>query len=147
MNVIEYLVHDPVGQCAITPFLAAAILTLLIRLVSGVELATRIAALAIALAFMGGYLLILGVPPFPPVSSTQKLFYVAVIATAIGLALDLTRSGPVLRMAATLLVPPGVLIWLAAKLLVPLSSGILLQLAVLAVGTMAVKWCLARRSA
>jgi hypothetical protein len=144
LGVIEYLVHDPVGQCTLAPFLAATILTLSLRLVFGVGLGVRIAPLAIALACMGGFLLILGMPPLPPVSSTQKLFFIAVITPVIGVAVEYTRSGLVLERAVLWLVPLGALLWLAARLLIPLHPQTLVDMAALYAGTIIAHWCLLR---
>ena len=142
--MIEYLIHDPVSQSVIAPILIAVISTLLIRIVFGAGLGARIAIVAIVPAFVVGYLLILGISPFPPISSTQKLFYIMLIAAGIGLAFELFRPGLILKIAVIGLLPLAALIWLAGRLLVPLDPRILPDLVTLYLGTIGVKWCLAQ---
>jgi hypothetical protein len=55
------------------------------------ESAGSIAGLAVALAFLGGFVAMTGWPRWPPVQSTHRLFFAVVAAAALGLLL--TRFG------------------------------------------------------
>ena len=58
-----------------------------------------IAGVAVALAFLSGFVAMTGWPRWPPVQSTHRLFFAVVAAALLGLALNKARQGPMVRFA------------------------------------------------
>ncbi|WP_448187810.1 hypothetical protein [Azospirillum sp. sgz301742] len=82
--------NDPFLQSSVLPLLAALAAVGLLRLAGGGVAGRRLAAGGIALAFLGVFALVVGIPAFPPPSSMGRLFWCAVTGVAIGLAGDAT---------------------------------------------------------
>ena len=82
---------NPAFQSAVLPFLLAAVVAGLIRLAGGSGRGALLAGAAVAMAVLVVYVVVLGMPPLPPRSSGQKLFYVTAAGLALGVVLDLGR--------------------------------------------------------
>jgi len=79
------------GEALNNPAVQSALLPLLVAVLAAPAFAavqSRWAALAIPLGFLAGYVAAVGVPPLPPVSSTQKIPYLVVAAPLLVLLLD-----------------------------------------------------------
>ncbi|MET4701234.1 hypothetical protein ABIE65_004280 [Constrictibacter sp. MBR-5] len=130
------LLQDPIVRGVGLPFVAALIVALAGRMAGAT--ASRHAALGVPLAFLATYILLLGWPPFPPVSAAQKISYgVAGLALA-GLLADGRLGRPWALALAGGAALAAALGWLALR---PLSTGSTAALtlggAVLAGGTAA----------
>ncbi|MDJ0949481.1 MAG: hypothetical protein QNJ94_11220 [Alphaproteobacteria bacterium] len=108
---------DPITQSVIVPAVAALVLMAAIRLALGDkgDETPPLATAAIPIAFLTAYVVTLGLPPYPPRASSQKLAYVALIGLTLGIALDLIRpKGPAwLVPLAGVAWPAVIAIWLA----------------------------------
>lgn len=125
---------DLLLQSGVFPFAAAALGAGILRLIGGSARGPLIAAGGIGIGFMVGYVLILGVPTRWPLSSSDKLFAIAALATALGLTLDLSRdSPPVTRLFAAAL-PLAALAWLGWPRIVSLDWIDIATLAAVALG-------------
>ena len=102
---------DLLLQSGVFPFAAAVLGAGVLRLIAGSKRGPLIAGGAIGIGFLVGFVLILGAPARWPLSSSEKLFAIATLATMLGLALDLSRdSPPVTRLLAAVL-PLAALTW------------------------------------
>lgn len=129
---------DPVFQTAIAPLLIGTVATGLLRFGGGPVAGRRLAAGGIGVAFLLCFLLILGLPMFPPPSAMGKVFWSIGAGLAVCAGADLVGLGarPARRLVALWL--GASLVWIASPLLA--SGGIdataafrLLALAVIAV--------------
>ena len=101
------------------------------------------------LVFLVGYVFTYQkVPGFPPVGSTNKIFYIAVFGALAGFVLDLAASqslaarGTVaaLRGVAWVVVPLAIALWIALPRLAAPDVSLWLSLAGLALGGIAMLW-------
>ena len=88
------ITHDARGSMLENPIILAALICLLLGLVlSGLARAvpgSTIPSSVLPIIFLASYILTYQqVPPFPPMGSTNKIFYIALVAALVGLALDL----------------------------------------------------------
>ncbi|MBN9529601.1 MAG: hypothetical protein J0H82_25555 [Alphaproteobacteria bacterium] len=107
-------------------------------------LGARAAGLAPVAVFFTGYVATYQkIPPFPPVGSTNKVFYAALAAAIVGLVLDVA---PRLRPLARLLGPAAVVaivLWIAVPRFAEPDAALYLTLAALCLGAGAALWRLA----
>jgi predicted neutral ceramidase superfamily lipid hydrolase len=107
-------------------------------------LGARAAGLAPAAVFFTGYVATYQkIPPFPPVGSTNKVFYAALAAAIVGLVLDVV---PRLRPLVRLLGPAAVVaivLWIAVPRFAEPDADLYLTLAALCLGAGAALWRLA----
>ena len=90
-----------------------------------------------AIFLIGYYTTYQKVPPFPPVGSTNKIFYIALLATLGGFVLDRIAVGPLPRAAASLVVSLLAAGWIAfARLDSPDAELIVTGGAVILVGAL-----------
>lgn len=136
-----------------TPFLPTVVACLAAGLVLGLlaRLATSPlpASLIPAVVFLAAYVTTYQkVPGFPPVGSTNKIFYVAVFGTALGLLVDLLAltgraggrlAGALARLGA-LAVPIAIAAWIALPRFVNPDPEFLLPFAALVIGGAAALW-------
>lgn len=92
MSTLSQWMADPIIQSAVAPFLVAAILTGLLGFGLGKPIGHRVAAAAIPAGFLASYWATIGWPSFPPVSSTQKIFFIAILGTIVGAILNAIRA-------------------------------------------------------
>ena len=135
--MIELLQH-PAAESAGLPLLLAVVLAGLIRLAGGPGRGRQMAGLAVPLAFLVTWYVLFDLPPWPPRSAGQKLGYAVLLATALGLLLDVERGRPSIRTAGAVLAGAGAAAWVAWPMLARLEAGP----AALAAGV--VGWRLAR---
>ncbi|MBM3556541.1 MAG: hypothetical protein FJX47_13425, partial [Alphaproteobacteria bacterium] len=103
----------PEVQSALLPLALAFALAGAIRLLGGPGRGQAVAAIAVGLAFLAAYAVIVGLPPVPPRSGSQKVFHIVAIALALGAFLDLAPS---LRNVAPAILVAGPIVaflWLA----------------------------------
>lgn len=105
-------------QSALMPFAVSAIAAGLLRLIGREARGAAMAAACIGLAFLAGYVLILGLPGSWPTTATQKIFLIAALAVVIGLSLDLSRDSEEMTRLLAYLLPLAALIWLGWKRLI-----------------------------
>jgi hypothetical protein len=80
------------------------------------------------------------VPSLPPVGSVNKIFWIAVGATLLGLAVDFAPASRALRRALDVAIPLAVASWIAAPRLARLETELLAYLPALWLGGALVLW-------
>lgn len=137
---MQELLADPLVQSAGLPLTVAFAVAGLIRLIGGEQRGTALASVAVAVGFVCAYAAVLGWPPMPPVSSNQKLVYIAVVGLATGAALDFGRASKALERILVAVLPLAALIWLGWNRLKAPDPAFLGLIAVLWIGGMVVLW-------
>jgi UDP-N-acetylmuramyl pentapeptide phosphotransferase/UDP-N-acetylglucosamine-1-phosphate transferase len=99
-------------QSGVIPFATAAVGAGFLRLIGESARGPLIAAGGIGMGFLAGFVLILGALERWPQSSGEKLFTIAALATALGLALDLSRVASRVTRLIAALSPVAALTWL-----------------------------------
>lgn len=92
--------------------------------------------MAITIGFLLGYLVILGLPGFPPPSSTQKLPYLVVLVAILAVVVALVRGRLIVASAGLAVLAIGGLLWLSGR---RLGGGDILSVA-LALGPLWLGW-------
>ncbi len=115
------------------PLLGALILAGVIHFALPGTSGPRLAGASIGLAFLLGFGLIVGWPPFPPISSTQKLPYLVLLGLLLGGLLEVIGAGRFLGRLAALLWPAVIIGWLGWRQVAsggfqPLATIVLLWL-------------------
>ena len=135
---MDQLLVDPIIQSVIAPVVVAFVVAGVLGFGLGRTLGARVAAVAIPAGFLVSYWVTVGWPPFPPVSSSQKIIYVAVFGAAAGMLLDVAGQGGRVARAAGIIAPILIAGWLGWRGLgAPTLLG-LVTLAVLCVGGIAI---------
>lgn len=138
---------DLLRDSPFTPIVAACLAVgLVLALLARGSARSWPAGIAAPAVFLVGYYLTYNkIPDFPPVGSTNKLFYVALIAGAIGLLLDLLprAANSSARAAFALLAAPLIAVWIGLPRLTEPTSDTLATIAALALGGAWVVWRLA----
>jgi len=116
------------------------ILTGALRFTNGRERGPQVAGASVALTFIIAYLLIIGVPPLPPVSSSQKLAYVVAAGLVIGFVFDYWRFPAFFRWAVFGLGMAVTIYWLGANKLHRADTWLLLGIVALFAGTILAEW-------
>ena len=131
---MEWLPDNPFVPIVLACVLAAVAFSLLAFLIKS-DLVASAAPPAIFL--IGYYATYQKVPPFPPIGSTNKIFYIALLATLGGFVLDRIAVGPLPRAAASLVVSLLAAAWIAfARLDSPDAELIVTGGAVILVGAL-----------
>ena len=131
---MEWLPDNPFVPIVLACVLAAVALSLLAFLIKSDFAAS---AAPPALFLIGYYATYQKVPPFPPIGSTNKIFYIALLATLGGFVLDRIAVGPLPRAAASLVVSLLAAAWIAyARLDSPDAELIVTGGAVILVGAL-----------
>jgi hypothetical protein len=112
MAFLESLLGDPVGQAAVVPFAVGVAFALLLAASGGAVWGRRLAPLAIGAGFFVAVYLILGFPPFPPVSFGHKMIAVAAIGLALGFVLDIAGLARAGGHFFAFVLPAAALYWL-----------------------------------
>jgi len=99
-------------QSAVVPFAVSMVTAGILRLLAGSTHGPAMAGAATTLAFIAGFVLILGAPTAWPAAATQKIFFIAIIGGIFGLALDLSREARHVTLLFSALAPAPALIWL-----------------------------------
>ena len=131
---MEWLPDNPFVPIVLACVLAAAAFSLLAFVIKSDFV---VSAAPPAIFLIGYYATYQKVPPFPPIGSTNKIFYIALLATLGGFVLDRIAVGPLPRAAASLLVSLLAAAWIAyARLDSPDAELIVTGGAVILVGAL-----------
>jgi hypothetical protein len=131
---VELLANNPIVPIVLACTLSAVALSLAAFVTKSDFVAS---AAAPAVFLIGYYATYQKVPPFPPVGSTNKIFYIALFATLGGFVLDRIAVGPLPRAAASLVVSLLAAVWIAfAQLDSPDADLIVTGGAVILVGAL-----------
>jgi len=104
---------NPLVQSVLVPVAGGFILTGAIRFANGRAKGPLVAGAAVALGFLVGYVLIVGLPPLTPVSNQQKLAYVVAGRLIIGFLMDFSRRPPFYRELVYIVGAAAALYWMA----------------------------------
>lgn len=115
MDTITELMRDPLAITIGWPLLVSAVGAGLIRLFGGPGMGTLLAPVAIVAGFLVGYGLILGVPSYPPPSSTQKLPYLVGASAVLAVVVALVRPRLIAAAVALAVLGVGGLLWLSGR--------------------------------
>ena len=110
---MEWLANNPFVPMLVACALSAVALSLVAFLIKSDFIAS---AAPPAIFLIGYYATYQKVPPFPPIGSTNKIFYIALFATLGGFVLDRIAIGPVAVAAASLVVSLLAAVWIAFAL-------------------------------
>ncbi len=110
-----FTLSSPPVQSGLIPLLTALILVGLIRLIGGPGRGAALAGLGLALAVLASYWATLRIPSFPPVGATNKLFYIVLIATIAGFAVDLIAREGWTGRAVAILAGPLAALWIGLE--------------------------------
>jgi hypothetical protein len=131
---------NPIAATAVFAFLVGLAGSGLARLARG----PVPAALVMAAVFFASYLSTYQqVPPFPPLGSTNKIFYVAAAATLLGLLLDLVDATALWRGAVNLALPLAIVAWIALPRMAEPDAPLMGSMLALWLGGAAMLWRLA----
>jgi hypothetical protein len=141
--IMSFLADNPVGQAAVSPFLAALVLTLLLRLILGAGRTRYLPVSGIGVGFLLAYALAVGIPALLPHASTQKIFYIVLIGLVLGIAIDAAGATRRAGHAVAFLLPAAALAWIAQRRFAGLTLEGWAILAALLVASVLVYWRLA----
>ena len=100
-----------------------------------------VASIVLAIIFLASYIVTYQqVPPFPPVGSTNKIFYIALAATLAGLVLDLLPRTAIYRRLLAVVVPLLIVGWIGFPRFAKPNIELLLTALGLLLGGVAVLW-------
>jgi hypothetical protein len=104
------MLENPIAFAALICFVLGLVLSGLVRMIES----SAVASTALPIIFLASYVVTYQqVPPFPPVGSTNKIFYVAVAATIAGLVLDLLPRAAIYRRLLTVVMPLLIVGWIS----------------------------------
>lgn len=139
------LIDNPFAPTLLACLVAGLGLSLLARLSTSPLPASVVVSVVFLVAYVSVYQ---NVPGFPPIGSTNKIFFVAVAGMAAGIVVDVVTFSnrlagrPVrwLRRFCEIAGPPAVAIWIGLPRFADPSAEFLLALAALAISGIAVLW-------
>jgi hypothetical protein len=103
------MLENPIIVAALICFLLGLVLSGLARVVSR----STIASAVLPIIFLASYIITYQqVPPFPPIGSTNKIFYIALVAALVGLALDLLPRTANYRKLLAVIMPLLIVGWI-----------------------------------
>ena len=103
------MLENPIILAALTCFLLGLVLSGLARVLPG----STIASAVLPIIFLASYVLTYQhVPDFPPIGATNKIFYIALAAALIGLALDLLSRTANYRKLLAAIMPLLIVGWI-----------------------------------
>jgi len=107
------VLNDPAMQVGVLPLCLVLALAGFIRVIGGPERGPRLMGVAVVAGFLFALVLTAGLPPLPPPSPVQKIFYLTLLGAVAGFALDLAAR-PVRPQETLRVILPGLaLLWLA----------------------------------
>ncbi len=115
--MMEQLLSNPLLQSSLIPLVISFLSVGFLRLAVGRANGPWLANGGIVIGFLVSYLLILGLPAFPPVGATQKIFYIAFSCGLLGSLFDLDGNPKFLLAHWMVIVPVAVVWWVVAPLL------------------------------
>ena len=139
------LIDNPFAPTVLACLVTGLVLSLLARLGTSPLPANLVAPVVFLVAYVSIYQ---DVPGFPPVGSTNKIFFVALIGTAVGISVDLVTSSRRLvsrsalwsRRFCEIAAACAVAIWIGLPRFADPSAAFLLVLVGLVIGGVAVLW-------
>ena len=133
--------NNPIFQAVIVPFAVAFLVIGPSRLVGWRTGSEVLAGLGVAAGLLTAFVQLRGIPPLPPNSAPEKLFYLIMLAGLIGVALDLLGHPPRIGRLAFVLFPAICLTWFNLRpLLAHPDVGLLIKLALMWAGAAIVLW-------
>jgi hypothetical protein len=103
------VLENPIVLAALICFLIGLVLPGFVRLIR----CPAIASTVLPIVFLASYVFTYGqVPTFPPVGSTNKIFYIAVAAALIGFVLDLVSRPAKYRRPLAVILPLLIVGWI-----------------------------------
>ena len=103
------MLENPIIVAALICFLLGLVLSGLARVVPR----STIASAVLPIIFLASYIITYQqVPPFPPIGSTNKIFYIALVAALVGLALDLLPRTANYRKLLAVIMPLLIVGWI-----------------------------------
>jgi hypothetical protein len=103
------MLENPIALAALICFLLGSVLSGLVRIVRR----SAVASTVLPIIFLASYVVTYQqVPPFPPVGSTNKIFYIVVAATLAGLVLDLLPRTANYRRLLAVIMPLLIVGWI-----------------------------------
>ncbi len=103
------MLENPIALAALICFLLGLVLSGLVRIVR----LSAVASTVLPIIFLASYVVTYQqVPTFPPVGSTNKIFYIALAATLAGLVLDLLPRAANYRRLLAVIMPLLIVGWI-----------------------------------
>src|ERR1700759_3480723 len=103
------MLDNPIALAALICFLLGVLLAGLARIVRH----SAVTSIVLPIIFLASYIVTYQqVPPFPPVGSTNKVFYITLAATLAGLILDLLPGTAVYRRVLAVILPALIVGWI-----------------------------------
>ncbi len=104
------LLANPAIQSGAIPFITALLIAALFGFSS--PKLSRLAGIAVLAGFLAAYVITLGLPPLPPKSSGQKIFYIALIAALAGVILENIKAGAKRRQIEGFVLAGAAILWI-----------------------------------
>ncbi len=110
---MEDILSNPLAQFFALPFLASFGAVAFIYIIFKERRGNILAGLGVGVGFILAYIFIVGRPPFPPIASSHKLFYLTIIGFAGGLIVDFVKDRQHMRRVVAMAFPMMTAYWLA----------------------------------
>ncbi len=131
------MLENPIILAALICFLLGLVLSGLARVVPG----STIASAVLPIIFLASYVLTYQqVPDFPPIGSTNKIFYIALGAALVGLALDLLPRTANYRKLLAVIMPLLIVAWIGFPRFAALDVELMATVLGLWLGGVALLW-------
>jgi hypothetical protein len=131
------MLDNPIALAALICFLLGVLLSGLARIVRY----SAVTSIVLPIVFLASYIVTYQqVPPFPPVGSTNKIFYIALAATLAGLVLDLLPGTAVYRRVLAVILPLLIVGWIGFPRFAKPNLELIATASGLSLGGIAVLW-------
>jgi DMSO reductase anchor subunit len=131
------MLENPIILAALICFLLGLVLSGLARVVP----ASTIASAVLPIIFLASYIITYQqVPSFPPIGSTNKIFYIALVAALVGLALDLLPRTANYRKLLAVVMPLVIVGWIGFPRFAALDVELMATVLGLWLGGTALLW-------
>jgi hypothetical protein len=131
------VLENPIVLAALICFLVGLVLSGFVRLIR----CPAIASTVLPIIFLASYVFTYGqVPTFPPVGSTNKIFYIAVAAALIGFVLDLLSRPANYRRPLAVILPFLIVGWIGYPRFAKPDIGLMATALGLWLGGVALLW-------
>jgi hypothetical protein len=131
------MLENPIILAALICFLLGLVLSGLARVVP----ASTIASAVLPIIFLASYIITYQqVPSFPPIGSTNKIFYIALVAALVGLALDLLPRTANYRKLLVVVMPLVIVGWIGFPRFAALDVELMATVLGLWLGGTALLW-------
>jgi len=134
---VQRMLENPIILAALICFLLGLVLSGLARVVP----ASTIASAVLPIIFLASYIITYQqVPSFPPIGSTNKIFYIALVAALVGLALDLLPRTANYRKLLAVVMPLVIVGWIGFPRFAALDVELMATVLGLWLGGTALLW-------